>query len=304
MLRASGNENLAHIISPLPLLTNVLAVTDAGSLGVLAPTPNASFVLDADTDEGRAVFVACRAPPPGRLSPAAAARCFFAGRLLGAAVRAANPVPIDLPPLTWKQLVRCPVGPADAATVDAATALAAAAGEPGAAASAAALLRESPAARALRAGLERSLGHAALGAMTWRDLRDAAAGAPGFDAADMRAATRVDASGPGAAAVVSYFWETMAAFTPAYRSAVLAFATGRARLPRPPAVALVIEVEAPRHANPAARLPTASTCALTLRLPLYPSAAALAERLRAAVDMGMGAIDGGACRAPLFASQP
>ena len=255
-------------------------MADEGALGVLAPLPGAGVGGDAgDADRGEA-----RSPPPGRLAPAAAARCVFAGRLLGAAVRAANPVPIEMPLAVWKHLVRAPAGaarPTDAPR------------------------RACPATVALRAGLERSLGRDALAAMTWRDLRDAACGAPGVGADALRAATRVEATHAAAAAVVSYFWEAMACAPPAHRAAVLAFATGRARLPRPPAIALVQDVEGDRHADHDRRLPTASTCSLTLTLPRYSSAAVLAERLRTAVELGSGSIDGdgdsaAAGGAPLF----
>jgi hypothetical protein len=329
-----------------------------GALGLLVPSPNA-----ARAGAEAASFTDCRVPRPGPLRACDAAGLEFLGALIGAALRSGNPLPLRLPPLTWKQLqggsAAAGLGLADLACVDLRAAAAlqriadcpspaawpdyitwasvqhdvsadgmpssspAAAGQGteervrweqrgayAAAALAAQLAAYAPAARAVRRGLLAAVPPGALALLTWRDLASRACGVSEWSVAELRALTRTDTHSHSAA--VDAFWAAMGAMTQEERAGVLAFATGRSRLPPPPAAlgesaaagafgaasaasqphVLVLDVKRPGDDGD---LPSASTCSYALHLPALSDAGAMAAALRTAMQFS-GTIDGDGSR--------
>ena len=72
-----------------------------------------------------------------------------------------------------------------------------------------------------------------------------------------------------------WLWEVLEEFSPAERSLFLRFGTGSGTLPN--------KINVERNGGNANALPTASTCARTLCLPVYPSKAVLKEKLSIAI---------------------
>jgi hypothetical protein len=170
-----------------------------------------------------------------------------------------------------------------------------------------------PALAALRRGLADSVPPPALALLTWRDAAARVCGVAEWSVDELRALTKSEASGSAERRVVDHFWAAMGTFTHAERAAVLAFATGRSRLPRAPPPGSAGEASAatssasssrPRHVllldvlgahAGADALPTASTCSFALHLPRCSDAAAMARALRIATTWS-GAIDGDGTR--------
>jgi len=272
------------------------------ALSLLQPTPNARL-------GGAAAECAdCRMPSTAAsLSGEEAEGCLFLGRLIGAAVRTGNLLPLRLPPLTWKQLLGCKLGLADLAEVDKAVAdrlrcvaradaadwaaldvrwavagaeragerpiLPVTGGGPAepvpwerrveyAEAALAARLAEGGAAlKELRRGLETTLPAAALALLTWRELEARACGDKEWSVPHLRACSAIEAHSPAEAATCALLWPAMETLSAAQRASVLAFATGRSRLPQRPRRVLTVDAGAP------AGLPTAGTCGSVLHLP-------------------------------------
>jgi hypothetical protein len=141
----------------------------------------------------------------------------------------------------------------------------------------------------------------ALSLLTWRDLASRAGGVSDWTVAELRALTDADASSSTDRAVFAAFWEALETMTREERAGVLAFATGRSRLPAPGADgagglarsgsgAHVLRLDV-KHGSADGGLPTASTCSWALHLPALTESERMARALRVAVQFS-GTIDG------------
>ena len=122
--------------------------------------------------------------------------------------------------------------------------------------------------------------------------------AAGVDAADLKAHAQLNGYF-AASPVILMFWSVFKGFGPEERRAVLKFTTGTARAPlggfahlSPPFTIARVDCDASPLARlggkDVSRLPTASTCFNTLKLPNYRRAATLRERLLYAVNAKAG----------------
>jgi HECT-domain (ubiquitin-transferase) len=122
--------------------------------------------------------------------------------------------------------------------------------------------------------------------------------AQGVDAADLKRHTKYSGYTP-LSAPVRLFWSVFKGLSPDDRRAVLKFVTGTRRAPlggfahlSPPFTLARVDCDASVFAHvggkDVARLPTASTCFNTLKLPNYRRAATLRERLLYAVHSRAG----------------
>lgn len=154
-------------------------------------------------------------------------------------------------------------------------------------------------AAAVRAGLEACVPREALSLLTGRELHRRACGAPEVSAADRRAATQ--ASGVSAERL-QWFWECVEEMTAQKRSELLAFATGRGRLPpavsrggggggggaagaaQRPAGQVFLNLTGISSAGPE-RLMTSGTCGSYLNLPPWPSKAVMRSKILLCVRM-------------------
>jgi hypothetical protein len=111
-----------------------------------------------------------------------------------------------------------------------------------------------------------------------------------IDIDDMRANTRYAGGFTGIEMTVNRFWKVMASFNSDQQAALLRFVTSCARPPplgfasmNPPFT--IQRVGILRDGD---KLPTASTCFNTLKLPTYSSEKVLRERLLYAIESGAG----------------
>ena len=263
----------------------------------------------------------------------------FLGRLMGAALRTGNLLPLRMPPITWRLLQGAKLssmGLSDLATVDVASAAALQhlldipdeGGWPPAltwhiksphtgvsipllrgahasremvhftsrreyvAAALYALLNDNRAAMSfLHEGLHSCVPPACLAMLTWRDLEQRVCGLANWSVDELKARTNVDvASSSVERAAVDAFWAAMETFTATQRAAVLAFGTGRSRLPRAGAPGESLHLEVLSGEPEESPLPQASTCSSTLRIPRLPDTDAMAHALLVACQWS-GAID-------------
>lgn len=77
---------------------------EGGALRLFIRSPNAS-----GTEED-SYFRDCWIPRPAASDPKSLRGFFFAGRLMGAALRSGDPFEVSLAPTVWRQLLREPVG--------------------------------------------------------------------------------------------------------------------------------------------------------------------------------------------------
>jgi hypothetical protein len=111
----------------------------------------------------------------------------------------------------------------------------------------------------------------------------------GVDVADLRAHTHYAGGYSGVDRTVVRFWAVVQEFSDTQRAALLRFATSCERAPSlgfgslsPPFTVQRVDSEAD------SRLPTASTCFNTLKLPAYSSQAVLREKLLLSITSGAG----------------
>lgn len=120
----------------------------------------------------------------------------------------------------------------------------------------------------------------------------------GIDAADLRAHTKYMGFS-SSSTTVKLFWSVFSALNPDDRGKVLRFVTGTRRAPlggfrhlSPPFTIAKVDCEASVFARlggrDVQRLPTASTCFNTLKLPNYRRAATMREKLLYAVNAKAG----------------
>lgn len=286
---------------------------EGGALKLLIKVPNAATgSINCD----------CWLPRPSANTPLDLERFCFLGKLLGCAIRSGNPLAVNLPPVVFKLLLFEPAGLRDLADVDQAAARAlhtlctqtpagsqwdavaptwrttASDGtviqlaprapcvrhEDRAAYFAAALnarLHESRAqVDAMRAGLESNVPRSALRLLTWRQLERAVCGQHHVTVAALQSIVSYRMNKDEQR--VQWLWRVLEEGTDEDRSAFLAFATGRSRLPVDNSrKALVLAPADESHGD--SRLPTAGTCSMTFYVPRYSSFEVMRERVLKAI---------------------
>jgi hypothetical protein len=142
-----------------------------------------------------------------------------------------------------------------------------------------------PAADAMRRGLESVLPRTGLALLTWRELERRVCGDRTVTAAALRAITR---SGISDQPQEAWLWQIIDEMDDAQRSAFLAFATGRSRLPAAPQMGqLELDMDEPREEplKPGDHLlPSASTCAFTFHTPWADSLEQLRDGILYAIE--------------------
>jgi hypothetical protein len=143
-----------------------------------------------------------------------------------------------------------------------------------------------PAADAMRRGLTAELGAAALALLTWRQLERLVCGERRVTLPSLRAIIRNDL--PPGAPQEPWLWQVLGELSDAQRGLLLAFATGRSRLPASPRVGQMVLYLMSRNERPTAAaaahggaapllLPRASTCSGVLHVPRARSLEQLRE---------------------------
>lgn len=143
-------------------------------------------------------------------------------------------------------------------------------------------------ARAFAAGFHSVISPTWLAAFAEPELAQLIAGPrSGIDVADWQAHTQYKGGYTVVSAPVRYFWTVLAGMTQGELAATLHFITAA---PRPPACGFsgLQPPFAIQAVSDTDRLPSASTCFNTLKLPAYGSAAELKEKLLTAVSSGAG----------------
>lgn len=142
-----------------------------------------------------------------------------------------------------------------------------------------------PALRALRSGLTQVIPAELLTTFTPLELERLVCGAPKIDVASWREATSHEGRGGDESMLTqqaTWLWEAVEAFDPRERQKLLHFWASYTRLPHTKFQGLHFKVRFDPTLS-TEHLPTAQTCFLTLRMPIYASAEQLSERLLRAI---------------------
>lgn len=149
-------------------------------------------------------------------------------------------------------------------------------------------LRENePQINAIKAGFYAVVPPLVLPLLTWRELEVRVCGRPVVDVPRLEAITQYDSFPGGAKHVVAaMFWRVVKDFSERDKGALLAFASGRRRMPAPNSgefLTLRLATELGEQ-----HLPMAHTCLFQLDLPPYSSAATMREKLLYAITCCAG----------------
>lgn len=80
--------------------------------------------------------------------------------------------------------------------------------------------------------------------------------------------------------VIENFWKALESFSNEDKVSYLKYVWGRSRLPDPNIFPFSHIISRMTHSSPDTRLPAATTCFFTLKLPAYSSVEVMAEKLR------------------------
>eukprot|EP01063_Lacrimia_lanifica_P013539 TRINITY_DN20188_c0_g1_i1.p1 TRINITY_DN20188_c0_g1~~TRINITY_DN20188_c0_g1_i1.p1 ORF type:complete len:694 (+),score=228.51 TRINITY_DN20188_c0_g1_i1:862-2943(+) len=292
-------------------LTELCQELTAPHLGLFYPVPNAASEVGGNRDKWMCASLATSSHHARVLQ--------LLGMLMGVAVRSDSVVPLDLPPLIWKQLVREPVLVEDYSAIDEIAMRTLAnvdvlgvdswhtctlsgdavpllghrsdVADPDAAGAAElyadvlSRFRLNEGAwqvHHMREGLEAVLPARFTALLSWQELQSAVCGEPDLDVERLRSSTVYTGFNHAMCPEITWFWDVLAGFTSKQQSLFLKFVWGRSRLGAD-LEGKCMEIKRMAALDPDSRLPTSHTCFFCLELPQYTTRDVLEAKLLYAV---------------------